>query len=186
MNDPMRTEETVANDPPPRARPHPLLWLLLVLVLIAVAWFFFSQSSHDTPAPAVTTPTMISNGSVPTADNDPAGGTAIKSIDRKKSSSIRKPAAPSEQAATLLQQPKPTYPRDAARAGIEGTVMILASVDANGDVTDVKIDKRSGSVILDHAAMTEVRNWHFQPATRDGKTVTSVVQVPVQYKMEKQ
>ncbi len=186
MNDPMRTEETVANDPPPKARPHPLLWLLLVVVLIGVAWFFFSQSSSVTSEPAVTTPTMIDNANAPATDNNPAGSTASESADHNKSSSIRKPAAASDQVAMLLQQPKPEYPRDAERAGVEGTVMILASVDASGDVTDVKIDKRSGSVILDRAAMTEVRNWHFQPATHDGKTVTSVVQVPVQYKMEKQ
>lgn len=186
MNDPMRNQQTVANDPPPRARPHPLLLLLLVVVLIAVAWFFFSQRSSVTSEPAVTTPTMIGDANAPAADNTPAGSTAIESTDRDKSSSIRKPAAPSEQAATLLQQPKPAYPRDAERAGIEGTVMILASVDANGDVTDTRIDKRSGSASLDHAAMQEVRNWHFKPATHDGKAVTSMVQVPVQYKMEKQ
>lgn len=191
MNDPKPTEQTVVNDPPPndpppRARPHPLLWLLLVLVLIALAWFFFSQRSSVTPASDVNTPTMIGDGNTPAADNRPTGNTASQSSDRKKSSSIRKPATPSKQAATLLQQPQPEYPRDAERAGVEGTVMILASVDAGGDVTDVKIDKRSGSVILDRAAMKEVRNWHFQPATQDGKAVASVVQVPVQYKMEKQ
>ncbi len=171
MNDQVPAKQTAANDPSPRTRPHPMLWLLLVVAVIALAWFFLSQRGRITPAPGAATPTMIKDRNATAVDDNQDQGST---------------ATPADQPATLLQPPRPVYPRDAELAGVEGTVMILAFVDASGDVTDAKIAKRSGSLMLDGAAIREVRHWHFQPATHDGKSVTSVVQVPVQYKLDKQ
>lgn len=53
-----------------------------------------------------------------------------------------------------------TYPKDALELGIEGTVVVRLSVDANGRIKSSTIDPSSGYVVLDSAALEMVRNAH--------------------------
>src|SRR3546814_19755534 len=75
--------------------------------------------------------------------------------------------------ATVLNRSVPSYPPDAYRAREEGTVVVKAQIDALGNASDVEIVSRSGSRILDRAAMNKVRQWKFSPAITDARTVTS-------------
>ena len=95
-------------------------------------------------------------------------------------------AGPKDRDATVLNRTVPTYPPDAYRAREEGTVVVKAQVDELGNASDVEIVSRSGSRILDRAAMNEVRKWKFSPAIKDGRTVTSSVQVPVDYRLDEE
>src|SRR3546814_15799347 len=88
--------------------------------------------------------------------------------------------------ATVLNRSVPSYPPDAYRAREEGSVLVKAQIDALGNASDVEIVSRSGSRILDRAAMNEVRKWKFRPAIKDGRTVTSSVQVPVDYRLDEE
>jgi len=84
-------------------------------------------------------------------------------------------------------QPRPpqlAYPSQALRAGEQGTVLVLAQVDVNGQVSDTRVVRRSGSNILDHAASNEVRRWKFAPALHDGHAVVASVEVPVNYRLD--
>jgi protein TonB len=92
-------------------------------------------------------------------------------------------AQPRDRDATLLNRLAPSYPPEAFRAREEGTVVVRAQVDELGNASQVEIVSRSGSRILDRAAMNEVRKWKFNPAIRNGRTVASSVQVPVDYKL---
>src|SRR3546814_7579826 len=47
----------------------------------------------------------------------------------------------------------PRYPPAAVRAGIEGTVILIIDVDANGNVVDVSADRSSRNRDLDRAAI---------------------------------
>ena len=62
----------------------------------------------------------------------------------------------------------PVYPEIAKRMKIEGEVTVAASVDAKGNVTDVK--PVSGNHILSLAAEDAVRKWKFEP----GPSATTV------------
>ena len=65
---------------------------------------------------------------------------------------------------------QPEYPPTARRLGQEGTVVLLIYVQADGKVSDVKIQKSSGFDKLDEAALREAkRSWRFIPA-KDGNT----------------
>ena len=66
------------------------------------------------------------------------------------------------------------YPPDALVAKEEGQVCILVTVGESGGVTSAMIVRSSNSQRLDQAAMAIViGHWHFTPATREGKPVTS-------------
>lgn len=57
----------------------------------------------------------------------------------------------------------PVYPELAKRMHISGAVKVLATVDADGKVTDVKAI--SGNSALVNAAEDAVRKWRFAPGT---------------------
>ncbi len=99
-----------------------------------------------------------------------------------------KPAAPStmmpsERRVALLSHPQPTYPAPALRERQQGTVVVLAQVDVAGHVSDTRVVRRSGSSMLDRAAMNEVRRWKFEPALHNGQPVMASVEVPVSYRL---
>ena len=64
----------------------------------------------------------------------------------------------------------PVYPEVAKRLRIEGVVRVAATVDAKGDVTDVK--EVSGNHILSLAAEEAVRKWKFEPAS--GQSIINI------------
>ena len=84
----------------------------------------------------------------------------------------------------LLSHPKPAYPLPALRDREQGTVFVLAQVDVTGRVSDARVARRSGSSILDRAAMNEVRHWQFEPALHNGQPIVASVQVPVSYRLQ--
>jgi protein TonB len=84
----------------------------------------------------------------------------------------------------LTTRPRPVYPAQALRTREQGTVLVLAHVDANGQVSDARVVRRSGSSTLDRAAPNEVRRWKFSPALHDGQPIVASVEVPVSYRLE--
>src|SRR3546814_19359725 len=89
---------------------------------------------------------------------------------------------PKDREATVLKRSVPSYPPDAYRAREEGPVVVKARIDALGNASDVEIVSRSGSRILDRAAMNDMRKWKFRPAIKARRTGPSSVQVPVHYR----
>ena len=79
----------------------------------------------------------------------------------------------------------PRYPPAAARAGIEGTVILIIDVDANGNVTNVAVEKSSRNRDLDRAAMEAARKWRFEPALHRGAPVGVWMTLPVRFALER-
>jgi TonB family protein len=61
-------------------------------------------------------------------------------------------------------------------------VVLQIRIDENGLPIDVDVARRSGSRELDRAAIQAVREWRFKPALQNGKPVSSVVELPVDFK----
>jgi TonB family protein len=74
----------------------------------------------------------------------------------------------------LTQFVEATYPPDALAAGIEGSVLLQLTIDAEGHVTDVQVVEGLGHG-LDEAATTAARSFVFEPGRRDGVAVPSVL-----------
>ena len=71
--------------------------------------------------------------------------------------------------ANLIHDVTPQYPPEAGRARIEGTVVLLATIGADGSVKDVRVE--SGLPILAQAAIDAVRQWRYKPYMIDGEPV---------------
>lgn len=69
----------------------------------------------------------------------------------------------------MISQPKPVYPQAALRAGIEGSVVLAATIGADGKVKQVKVV--SGPSLLAQAAMDAVKKWRYQPSYLNGAPV---------------
>jgi protein TonB len=72
----------------------------------------------------------------------------------------------------------PEYPPEAAARHESGRVRLAVRVGPDGSVLGVMILRSSGSRALDAAARDRVATWHFRPATRNGKPVGDVVELP--------
>lgn len=78
--------------------------------------------------------------------------------------------------------PAPPYPREALRAGLQGTVLLQVLVDVDGRPLRVEVQKSSGHRELDDAARKFVlRHWTFRPATQGGHPVQAIGIVPIAY-----
>jgi TonB family protein len=60
---------------------------------------------------------------------------------------------------------QPAYPERALLRGIEGSVRLSYSVDADGHVTDVRVEKSAMDNLLDSAAVAALRKWRFVPGS---------------------
>ena len=78
----------------------------------------------------------------------------------------------------------PRYPPAALRSGITGTVILIISVDAQGNVTDVEVERSSRNRDLDRAAIQAARKWRFNPAQVDGVNSAGRVRVPVDFNLD--
>jgi len=84
--------------------------------------------------------------------------------------------------AKLISSTPPLYPVLAKTQHIEGNVRVDALVDENGKISSMKVI--SGPTLLHQAAMDAIRQWKYQPATLDGKTVPMHLTVTLQFKLQ--
>lgn len=78
----------------------------------------------------------------------------------------------------------PTYPAQARARRLEGTVLLLVTIDARGSVSGVRLQRGSGHEILDQTALEAVRAWKFTPTRREGVEVSAEVEVPIRFRFE--
>jgi protein TonB len=79
----------------------------------------------------------------------------------------------------------PRYPRDEARAGVQGRVVLRILVGIDGRPLEVTIDRSSGNRNLDRTAREHVlKTWVFKPAMRDGHAVQAYGLVPIDFTMQ--
>ena len=102
-------------------------------------------------------------------------------VNAASTRSVPMASSPPTAAPAYLNNPRPTYPRMAQRAHMEGRCILEVAVDANGIPHSVRILHSSGYSILDQAAVSAVSHWRFVPASRGGKAVAAVVEVPIRF-----
>ena len=86
-------------------------------------------------------------------------------------------------ATPLAGNPKPDYPAEALRRGIEGWVVLSIVVSAVGEVEQASVIATSGHAALDAAALAAVRAWGFRPAQRLGVAVPFETRIPFVFRI---
>ncbi len=124
------------------------------------------------PEPKVTTAPMT-RPNLPLEFGDLGG--PLASIDPNQDKSL--------QAATRPDQGNlpPAYPPEAERRREEGTVALALHIGADGFVDRVDMVQSSGYPLLDQAAVSRLRTWHFTPAVQGGVPVASIYRIAVTF-----
>ncbi|MEL3921502.1 energy transducer TonB [Aeromonas enteropelogenes] len=81
-----------------------------------------------------------------------------------------------------LQRVEPVYPYRAQQAGIEGSVTLRFSVDAEGRVQDVEVVEAKPKRQFERAAMGAIKQWRYQP--RPGASDKLVQVITLKFKLE--
>jgi TonB family protein len=83
---------------------------------------------------------------------------------------------------TKIRDVRPAYPPEAQAAGIQGVVIIEATIDVEGHVGDAKVLRSIPQ--LDEPALTAVRQWEFTPTKVNGVPVPVVMTVTVNFSLQ--
>jgi protein TonB len=94
------------------------------------------------------------------------------------------PVTPPAFNAAYLRNPAPQYPLAARRSGQQGTATVRVLVTPEGLPARVDLEKSSGSMHLDDAAVEAVKGWRFVPARRGTDPVEGWVLVPIVFRLE--
>ena len=78
---------------------------------------------------------------------------------------------------------KITYPKMAQQAGVEGKVYLIAFINKNGSVDDVKVIKNLGAG-CDEAAIKAVKASEFTPGMSEGNPVNVKLSLQIQFKLK--
>lgn len=73
----------------------------------------------------------------------------------------------------------PVYPQEARDARVQGVVIIEATIDGNGLVSDAKVLR--SIKLLDQAALDAVRQWEYTPTLLNGEPVSIIMSVTVTF-----
>ena len=85
----------------------------------------------------------------------------------------------------VVHEVKPDYTREAMEAGIQGRLSLQAVVLESGLVGDVDVIDSLDTVYgLDDQAVKAIRQWQFEPGTKDGKPVAVQVEVEFTFKLK--
>ncbi len=81
----------------------------------------------------------------------------------------------------LLQKIQPSYPEQAIRAGLQGSVILQACIGRDGSIRDLKLVR--GSLFLGRAAYNAVKQWRYQPYILNGRPVEAQTYVTVDFRL---
>lgn len=85
------------------------------------------------------------------------------------------------QAPRALYTPAPKYPVLAKTSKVQGTVVISAILDEQGEVVEMKIV--SGPVLLYKAALDAVAQWKYQPTSLNGEPISVEMNINVIFQL---
>ncbi|MCC8595799.1 energy transducer TonB [Xanthomonas vesicatoria] len=157
----------------------PWLWATLLALLVVIPAWWWARHSDESFATDTDPAPVASRQILPSADGPRAMTMIAHQPVRAAISSV--------DAKPLAGNTMPSYPAEVVRAGIQGNRTARLQLDMQGQVRAVSIIDRSGSndPRLDAAVIESLRQWRFEPATRDGHAVVSSVQVPVEFSPER-
>ncbi len=73
----------------------------------------------------------------------------------------------------------PKYPREARKKGIQGDVLLQATIDTKGNVVNLRVAQ--GDPILADAAVKAVKQWRYRPYVLNGDPVEVETTVRIQF-----
>lgn len=75
----------------------------------------------------------------------------------------------------------PKYPREAREKGIQGDVILQATIGTKGNIANLKVVQ--GNPLLAAAAMNAVKQWRYRPYVLNGDPVDLETTIKIQFRM---
>jgi len=123
-----------------------------------------------TPAALSTSAWRFSVGPVPAPPVEPISAEAV--VQAASAAAVETLATPIKvpsdvTAASIINQTKPEYPPQARARGIQGAVVLHATIDKEGKISEVQV--LEGDDVLAQSASEAVRQWRYKPMMVDGE-----------------
>jgi protein TonB len=83
----------------------------------------------------------------------------------------------------LVSKVEPTYPKQAKKAHVQGTVRLEVVIGKNGEIQDIRLV--SGDPVLAKAAVEAVSEWRYQPVLLNGEAVEVVTEIDINFTLTK-
>lgn len=145
----------------------------------AVGWTLVS--SIQMPVPAARRPTTPPP---PPPPPPPGMGTVRESIAVTGQSSAVRVGQNGVTAPTKIKDVRPMYPPLAKAAGVQGLVFLESIIDPQGNVTNLKVIRSTGSAELDQAAIDAVSQWRYTPTLLNGEPVSVICTMTVHFTLK--
>lgn len=95
------------------------------------------------------------------------------------------PVVPAGERPKLVKMVKPVYPEEAAKQGIEGTAVIEATIDDQGNISAARVlPAENSQPLLEEAALTAVKQWKYEPYVRNGKALSVTFRVTLNFRLK--
>lgn len=118
------------------------------------------------------------------ASNNPGdafhGQSAVRVVRPAPSAPVR--ISSGVAASIALRKDLPVYPAIAKAAGVEGTVVLAATISKSGSVENLRV--LSGAAMLQQAALDAVKNWRYRPYLLNGDPVEVETTVNVVFHLQ--
>ncbi len=140
------------------------------------------------PAPAQPVAPVGDAPQAPPASEAPAAPAPVLAEPPPSSPAPQEPPATPPASSPSLVPPRvvrskpPVYPVSHLTHGEHPTVVLKATILADGSVADVSVEHTAGED-FDQAAIEALRRWSFEPASRDGVAIASRVGVAVHFEL---
>jgi len=137
---------------------------------------------NEQPAPSSSPPLQEEKPASPSIDA-PAESTPIGSIEATSKVDDLPIVGPIFDA-DYLRNPAPPYPLIARHLKLQGTVVVRVLVSQEGEPDVVRLEKSSGSSVLDQTALNAVKRWSFIPARQGDTPIPAWVDVPILFRLK--
>jgi TonB family protein len=84
----------------------------------------------------------------------------------------------------IIETCPPSYPLEAKKNNIEGKVLLQFVITTDGTVRDIEVYDSSPEGVFDEAATKALEKYQFEPATKDGQPVETIVKMPIAFTIE--
>lgn len=158
-------------------------WRRALPLAVALVTGCGSATRSDAPDAAAANP--VENDATTQTDvvDSPAPGVP-GTAERRAEAARAGDVGPIQAGSTLgvlkkLTHVEPVYPSDAATAGVEGTVIVEAKIDAEGRVESARVVRSIPP--LDQAALDAVMRWRFEPLMFEGEPTALYTTLTVKF-----
>ncbi len=137
-------------------------------------------AAQKTSAPDAPAPSLIGMASPSDAVPPPNFGTADSSV-KPVLQTLNVSQGVSQ--GLLIKKVAPSYPANALRMRVEGSVELMATVSKEGNITRIKV--LSGDPQLIKAATDAVKQWKYKPYQLNNEPVEITTQVTINFRLPK-